>query len=344
MTVRMHVNGLGIPLRKKMTAQMTASQQDDRTSRRPLFSRTNTHASSLVASSRGWKDRKTRASGSSRGAEQSLQPIPASDQSIVPHPDLRHVQLIHKQQESAMPMPPPSRKHELSRHDQRREQDRPSVDTDALAVRETRNINILRVVVLLLLLSVAALASFGVYSYTANYEKEKFEDSFTTNAQRIIDSFQDAVERRLGAISSMSDAITSHALSSEEEFPRVTLPNFEVRACDLRVLAGALSVHWMPLVTDDKRLEWEEYALGNRSHIDVAFEEEARLRNKQDEEFGLALNYTGSSAEVPLAPSNATVLEDGTGYHPKIWSKGETAPRGDEPEGSGPFVPMWQRR
>jgi len=232
-------------------------------------------------------------------------------------------------------MPPP----------QRREQDRrPSVDTDALALRETRNINILRVVVLLLLLSVAALASFGVYSYTANYEKEKFEDSFTSRAQRIINSFQDAVERRLGAISSMSDAITSHALSSEEEFPRVTLPNFAVLGSDLRVQAGALSVHWMPLVTDEKRLEWEEYALGNRSHIDVEFEEEARLRNEQDKKFGLALNYTGSSAVVPFASGNATVLLDGTGYHPKIWSKGETAPRADEPEGSGPFIPMWQRR
>lgn len=213
---------------------------------------------------------------------------------------------------------------------------------DAIAATETREINILRVITLLLLVTIAALASFGVYFYTAAYEKEKFEDAFTANAIHIIDSFHSAVERRLGAINSMADSITSHALSSGEQFPRVTLPHFEVRGSNVRVQADALIVHWMPLVTDDTRAEWEEYALSERFQIDDAFDEDARLRNKQDEDFGFSAISGGRGLQQ--SQNTLTVLDDGTGYHSKIWSNGSVGPRGDEPEGTGPFLPLWQRR
>jgi hypothetical protein len=39
-----------------------------------------------------------------------------------------------------------------------------------------------------------------------------------------------------------------------------------------------------------------------------------------------------------------TILDDGTGFHPKIWRVGAILSPGDEPEGSGPFLPLWQRR
>jgi len=214
-------------------------------------------------------------------------------------------------------------------------------DADAIGAAETKEINVLRVVTLILLLAIAALASCGVYFYTANYENEKFEDTFRTDAQQIINSFHDAVERRLGAINFMADSITSHALSSGEQFPKVTLPNFEVLGSNMRVQADALIVHWMPLVTDENRLEWEEFAVANRTQIDEAFDEDARLRNNQDEEFGFTVDSNGRALQ---AQNNLTVLDDGTGYHPRIWSNGSVRPRGDEVEGGGPYLPLWQYR
>ena len=203
--------------------------------------------------------------------------------------------------------------------------------------------NVLRVLVLVLLLVTAALTSVGVYLYTSNEEKQNFEVGYQANAERIIESFHDAVVRRLGAINSMATAITSHALDTKQTFPLVTVPHWGIRGSDLRAQADAAIIHWMPLVTDDTRVEWEEYTLTKRSQTDEAFGEDGKRREKQDFEFGL--KNTNTTGDRTLQQSQQeTVLDDGTGYHPYIWSIGAVRPKGDEPEGSGPYLPLWQSR
>jgi hypothetical protein len=216
-------------------------------------------------------------------------------------------------------------------------------DCEALARSETKAVKVLRVLVLVLLLITATLTSAGVYFYTSNDEKQNFEAGYQANAERIIESFHDAVERRLGAISSMATSITSYALDTKKTFPLVTIPNFEIRGSDLRAQADATVIHWMPLVTDETRVAWEEYALANRSQIDKAFEEDAKRREVQDDEFGLT-NTTSTGIRMLQQSPQETILDDGTGYHPSIWSIGSIRPKGDEPEGSGPYLPLWQRR
>jgi hypothetical protein len=187
------------------------------------------------------------------------------------------------------------------------------------------------------------LTSVGVYLYTSNEEKQDFEVGYQVNAERIIESFHDAVVRRLGAINSMATAITSHALDTKQAFPLVTIPHFEIRGSDLRVQADAAIIHWMPLVTDDTRVAWEEYAQAKRSQTDEGFQEGAKRMEKQDVQFGLT--NTNTTGDRTLQQSQQeTVLDDGTGYHSRIWSIGAIKPKGDEPEGSGPYLPLWQRR
>jgi hypothetical protein len=151
------------------------------------------------------------------------------------------------------------------------------------------------------------------------------------------------VVRRLGAINSMATTITSYALDTNQTFPFVTIPHFEIRGSDLRVQANAAIIRWMPLVTDETRVAWEDYALANRHHVDKSFEEDAKQREKQDDEFGLT-NTTGTGDRMLQVSQQETILDDGTGYHPRLWSVGAVSPRGDEPEGSGPYLPIWQRR
>jgi hypothetical protein len=67
--------------------------------------------------------------------------------------------------------------------------------------------------------------------------------------------------RRLGAINSMATAITSYALDTKQTFPFVTIPHFEIRGSDLRIQADAAIILWTPLVTDETRVAWEDYAL-----------------------------------------------------------------------------------
>jgi hypothetical protein len=216
-------------------------------------------------------------------------------------------------------------------------------DYDTLARKETKAVNALRVLVLVLLLVTTTLTSVGVYLYTSNEEKQDFEVNFQANAERIIESFHDAVVRRLGAINSMATAITSHALDTKQTFPLVTIPHFEIKGSDIRVQANAAIIHWMPLVTDDTRVAWEEYALAKRSQIDEGFQEDAKLRVNQDSEFDVT-NATSTDDRMLQQSQQETILDDGTGYHPSIWSVGSITSKGDEPEGSGPYLPLWQRR
>jgi hypothetical protein len=216
-------------------------------------------------------------------------------------------------------------------------------DYKTLARNETKVVNVLRVLVLVLLFVTAMLTSVGVYFYTSNDEKQEFESAFQANAQRIVESFHGAVERRLGAINSMATSITSYSLDTKQTFPLVTIPNFEIRGSDIRVQADSTSILWMPLVTDETRVAWEEYALTNRSQIDEAFLEDAKQREKQDNKFGLTNTNSTDIGLWPQSP-HITTLDDGTGYHPRIWSKRATGPPMDDIEGSGPYLPVWQRR
>jgi hypothetical protein len=171
--------------------------------------------------------------------------------------------------------------------------------------------------------------------YTSNEETQKFESGYQANTRRIVESFHDTVERKLGAMNSMATAITSYSLDTKQTFPFVTIPNFEIRGSDLRVQADAVSIFWTPLVTDETRDAWEEYALINRSQIDEAFLEDVKRRKKQDDEFGNRMLQQSQQG---------TILDDGTGYHPRIWSNGGIGPVGDEAEGIGPYLPLWQDR
>jgi hypothetical protein len=197
------------------------------------------------------------------------------------------------------------------------------------------------VLVLMLLLVMATLTSMGVYLHTSNAEKQNFEVEYQANAEQIIESFHNAVVRRLGAINSMATAITSHALDTKQTFPLVTIPHFELRGSDLRVQADAAIIHWMPLVTDETRLAWEDYALENRNQISKSLQEDSKQREAQDDAFGFK-NTT--STRMLQQSQQETTLDDGTGYHPRIWSNGAITPKRDAPEGSGPYLPLWQTR
>jgi hypothetical protein len=245
------------------------------------------------------------------------------------------------------PTPPRSRGSGESRVDgdlRKRPTNECAMDYNTLTRKETRVVKVLRVSVLVLLLVTGTLASIRVYFYMSHEEKHNFEVAYQANAQRIVESFHDAVERRLGAINSMATAITSFALDTKQTFPFVTIPHFEIKGSDLRIQVDASIIQWMPLVTDDTRVAWEEYALANRSQIDEAFLEDAKLRVKQDGKFGLTNTTSTDDRMLQQSQQETILVDDGTGYHPSIWSIGAIRPRGDQPEGSGPYLPLWQRR
>lgn len=214
--------------------------------------------------------------------------------------------------------------------------------TESLAKAETRSVSILRIAVISTLLLTGAIVSGGVYLYTRNEESENFTSHFEDSALQVVESFSDMVERHLGAVGSLSSDFTSYALQSNSSFPFVTLPDFAERGSHFRAQSGSHIVHWLPLVTNEKRQAWEEFTNQTRSHIDEEFEADQHNRVKQDAE--LLGDPEDRRMLVDETQRPMTVVQDGTGFHSKIWSNGAMVPPGDEPEGSGPFLPTWQRR
>eukprot|EP00977_Amphora_coffeiformis_P029046 scaffold38405_cov221-Amphora_coffeaeformis.AAC.1 len=214
--------------------------------------------------------------------------------------------------------------------------------SEKVAVSETKLVNLLRLVLVLLLVSVTAVVSVGVYRLTKNVERDRFERHVELYSSRIIESFQHSILERFQAISAMATSITSHALTTGQSFPMVTVPDFEVRGSSLRVLAQTHVIHYAPVVHDSQRTAWEQYALDHRGQIDQAFQSDTEHRQRQDMELGYSTRRSLQSQDNKSSNNN-TVLNDGTGFHPKLWSNGAITPQGDEPEGSGPYLPLWQR-
>jgi len=216
----------------------------------------------------------------------------------------------------------------------------------AMAARSdlTRAVQFLRAAVVIVLLVSAAAVSAGVYQVMRHEEQEDFETNFRQSALQLVEAFHEGLEQNLGAVASMSTAITSYALTTRannenKSFPCVLMPDFELRGADLRVQSGSNAVVYAPLVTDDTRQEWEDYALQHRGHIDEAYEKDTLYRAEQDQELAeQAVNHTGRQLEDSNGGAGPTVLDATTGYHPKIFGDSQ-----DEPKGSGPYFPVWQR-
>ena len=212
--------------------------------------------------------------------------------------------------------------------------------TESLAKKETRVVNILRVAVLCVILTTAAVVSFVVYQYTRDQEKENFTTHFEHGSTQVIESFHDVMERYLASVATLSNSITSYA---NDTFPFVTVPDFELKGSDLRATSGSHFIYWAPLITDETREAWEDYALEHRFQAAQAFERDTTYRNEQDESFGINQSRNLQDGDAPEPPL-FSILDDGTNYHTKLWSNGARAPPGDEPDGGGPYLALWQQR
>ena len=225
---------------------------------------------------------------------------------------------------------------------------------DRIAVSETRLVVLLRCALVIILVALTLLVSLFVYRMTKHDERDRFENFVHEQSSRIVESINHSVSMRLGAINAMATAITSHARATQQVFPFVTVPDFEVRGSALRVLAESHVIHYMPVVSDANRIAWENYALEHRSQIEDAFTSDAQQRTRQDEQLHFNTRRRRRTRQVQEMNDannndnknnrNETILNDGTGYHPRIWSNGAITPRGDEADEAGPFLPLWQRR
>ena len=123
----------------------------------------------------------------------------------------------------------------------------------------------LRVLVIIALLLAATAVSIVIYVVTRNAEMEEFEIQYEGNAEKVMDSFNNIVNK-MGAISGIGVAAEADSHSTKSEWPYVTLTSFQERAGNARTLSGTLYVSINPIIdTKEELVKWEEYVLGENN-------------------------------------------------------------------------------
>jgi hypothetical protein len=133
---------------------------------------------------------------------------------------------------------------------------------DQLSRRETAAVLRLRVVVILIMIAAATSVSITVYYVTRNAELEEFETQYYGVADKIIQSFQEMMVE-IAAVSGMAVTASGEVLGQKgQEWPFVTIPNFQERAGNARTLSGAIYLSINPVVASSQLPDWEQYIRG----------------------------------------------------------------------------------
>ena len=145
--------------------------------------------------------------------------------------------------------------------------DEQELERKTLARKEDQAVKWLRICVFVLLMLTATIVSVIAYRYVKNDQTADFEHEFNAMASKMTEAFQSTMALKIEGLEGLSAAFTSHALSSGSSWPNVTLPDFEIRAANTRVLTALTVINFHPLVKEEDRSGWEAYALQIRDEI-----------------------------------------------------------------------------
>jgi hypothetical protein len=176
-------------------------------------------------------------------------------------------------------------------------------EKDQLAQKETRDVFLLRVLVVVVLLNAAIAVSIVVFFITRNAEVDEFETQYTALADTVLRAFEDIVTQKMGAISSVGVAAIAHGVDSNLQWPFLTLSSFQERSATARSLSGAVFVSLNPVVSDPQRADWEKFVVENSGWIPEGFEYQEDLEVD---------GYEKQVERLGVGDTGATSLTDGS--------------------------------
>lgn len=195
----------------------------------------------------------------------------------------------------------------------------------------------LRVLVFLVLLLAALVVSLVVYFITDKAQDSEMEAGFQGSALKVLDSFQEIVEQKVGAVASLAVTFTAFARSHNNTWPFVTMNDFQQQAASARGLSNSLFLELLPIVTDKNRLAWEKYALEHKGWLDEgrAYQADLGIGIKRRDLSGDSLTGDNVLKFVEGANEGSSVIAD------QIFSLDETWAAVPD-SGPGPYFPIWQ--
>jgi hypothetical protein len=130
---------------------------------------------------------------------------------------------------------------------------------ERLGQAETNAVFRLRLLVFLVMLLAAIAVSVAIYIITSGAEEDEFESQFDGAASKVLETFDNVVQQKIAAISSLAVAIIAHGIDHSRDWPFVTLSSFQQRSSTARKLADALFVTISPIVSEEHHKEWEDF-------------------------------------------------------------------------------------
>ncbi|CAB9526582.1 Guanylate cyclase (Partial), partial [Seminavis robusta] len=189
-----------------------------------------------------------------------------------------------------------------------------------LARDETKQVFRLRLLVFLVLALAATTVCVLVYLVTLQSEEEEYQNQFEGAAAKLTDSFLDVAGSRLGVMASLGVSLTTSVNDNgQQEFPFITMSNFQQRAQPIRSQSGAVYMHFNPFIMEGQRVAWEQFLVGPEGSkwLDegLAYQDEIGLFAYEED-----LHGGGDVSDDPHAGHGSTGHEgqhemDGTSMH-----------------------------
>ena len=202
--------------------------------------------------------------------------------------------------------------------------------TTDLAREETAAVSRLRGVILLVLVVAAAMVAGAVYVNTRKTQVQNFATAFQDASQQLVQAF--SIQQRLESMDALAADMVMYAAAAAAAaanndnkntttWPAVTMQDFARRAMSTARLMDVSRVWWLPIVEEQKRNLWENFATHHTewTRQDMMVLEEGATVAKPSRR--LQDNDNNNTAIAPH-------IFDAHGVLPP------TAP--------GPFTPLWQ--
>jgi hypothetical protein len=185
---------------------------------------------------------------------------------------------------------------------------------EELVQRETKVLNVLRILLFVVLIVVGLCLSVGCYKLTSKWEEETYHNDFNVISTRFVELFQLAVTQFMWNANTIGVAISASS-DVANLAPNITFPLFDKLTDGALQLTSLNHVFWSPLVNGEKeRREWEAYAQLELNGTENTTESKCYVCGSPDSEIG-ALNVlvqlpvgTYSCGKLPAKHQNSKIV------------------------------------
>ncbi|CAB9500916.1 Receptor-type guanylate cyclase gcy [Seminavis robusta] len=140
---------------------------------------------------------------------------------------------------------------------------------DSVIMGDNPMVTYLRWVLVTVLVFSTVAVALAIRFYT-NSEQNDLHNAFRSDARKVLDSIGQNFDLTMGAADAFMFRVVSQARSSGSVWPLVTIPDLAVQTAKLMTQTNSIYMAFYPLITKEKRQEWENFTKHNDGWVDEA--------------------------------------------------------------------------